>query len=316
MAAEYLDGGEPKSRQYAPFDIDRVRANAQRKGGEEVHPKLRSMDELAASLPSDEMRDRMARAAQRWDMEEDSDWEEFPWVPWGNDNELIPLNVGEQLNKVLAAWRKSAEAIVATGKALNAMQKAVGHGNWGKVLKHKYLPFDERTVQRLQAIAEHPSLSDPTNSSDLPSAVDTLYKLSRLPGAAVDAMIKSGTVTARTTSAEVQNIYVFKLPKLLSDWIDIHTRYNPDEVMDHAGYELWRAHGSNTADLFQRLASVLTDLGAAYKRHEEEHSAQWQLWADAEDAAVAEAERANKLERARRKPKPKWSERRWRHLMP
>jgi hypothetical protein len=54
--------------------------------------------------------------------------------------------------------------------------------------------FSTRTAQRLMAIAEHPSLSNPTHVSVLPASWGTLYELSKIDGCTVEKLIQAGRI--------------------------------------------------------------------------------------------------------------------------
>ncbi|MGH3266735.1 MAG: hypothetical protein ACRDNS_32660 [Trebonia sp.] len=67
------------------------------------------------------------------------------------------------------------------------------HGEWGAAVA--LMPFSERTVQQLMAIADHPVLSKPHHAAVLPPTWTTLAVLARLSEGALTERIAAGDIT-------------------------------------------------------------------------------------------------------------------------
>lgn len=98
-------------------------------------------------------------------------------------------------------WRKQVPSIVATGKNLIKMKKALGHGNWQKLvgsgprgLVPGKLDFGPRVAQMLMKIAKNPVLSNPQNFAHLPPQYPTLDALDAFAPDLLQVMIDSGEV--------------------------------------------------------------------------------------------------------------------------
>jgi hypothetical protein len=104
------------------------------------------------------------------------------------------------------AQRIGAQFVLRFGKRLNIMRNAIPYGEWHKKVKTA-LPFGEDQALRYMAIADHPVLSNPACTRDLPGGVDTLAALARLDGklgeGTLEAKLKSGEINAKTTKKQV-----------------------------------------------------------------------------------------------------------------
>jgi hypothetical protein len=103
---------------------------------------------------------------------------------------------------ITAAWQKSTSAIIETGLLLKEAKTGLDHGQWAKMVQAE-LPFNERTAQRLMAIAQHPVLSNTTHVSHLPSSWATLYELTRIPNDQLKAKLSDGSINPRTERRDV-----------------------------------------------------------------------------------------------------------------
>lgn len=112
--------------------------------------------------------------------------------------------VREHAARIKAAYRRTVEATIETGKLLIAAKAAVGHGKWGELLR--YLPFGERQAEMLMRIAEHPVLSDPQYIADLPSSWATLYELSGVKPDEVTRLISERKITPATTRKDAKEL--------------------------------------------------------------------------------------------------------------
>ena len=93
----------------------------------------------------------------------------------------------------MRVWQGTVRNIVETGKALIDLKADLPHGAFTEMVETD-LFFSTRTAQRLMAIAEHPSLSNPTHVSDLPASWGTLYELSKIDGCTVEKLIQAGRI--------------------------------------------------------------------------------------------------------------------------
>jgi hypothetical protein len=80
--------------------------------------------------------------------------------------------------RITERWRASVESIIETGRLLNRAKESLPRGSWGEVLSG--LPFGERQVQMLMAIASDVRLSNPQYVALLPASWGTIYDLTRL----------------------------------------------------------------------------------------------------------------------------------------
>jgi len=79
---------------------------------------------------------------------------------------------------IMECWYASVESIIKTGRRLNEAKAALAHGDWEEVRSR--LPFGERQVQMLMAIAADARLSNPQYIALLPASWGTIYDLTRL----------------------------------------------------------------------------------------------------------------------------------------
>jgi hypothetical protein len=119
----------------------------------------------------------------------------------------VPRTAQDFAAQIRTSWQKAVESILKTGKLLIAAKKALGHGKWATMFDGpNKLPFGDRTAQMLMEIAKHPILSNPKFISLLPPSWGTLHKLADLPGEALEEMLTDGTITADTTSKDVDEM--------------------------------------------------------------------------------------------------------------
>lgn len=105
--------------------------------------------------------------------------------------------VARQWAEELASRARAAvTGIVWLGQGLIDAKAEVEHGEWLPMLEAA--GTNERTAQRLMAIARNPALTDPTRVSDLPTSWGTLYELSRIEPDELKSAIEDGRVTPET----------------------------------------------------------------------------------------------------------------------
>jgi hypothetical protein len=122
----------------------------------------------------------------------------------------------EHVKGITAAWQKSVESILETGRLLIAAKDDLPFGSWEAVVKSK-LPFSADVANRLMVIAAHPVLSNPGHARDLPAHYETLYALTlmdkKLGEGALITRIKDGTINVKTQRKEVTSLWRPKPPQ-------------------------------------------------------------------------------------------------------
>ena len=78
------------------------------------------------------------------------------------------------------AFQRSADAFLETGKLLLDAKRELPRGTFEAMVREQ-LPFKIRTAERLMDIARNPPLANPSNSTLLPPAWNTLHALAKLP---------------------------------------------------------------------------------------------------------------------------------------
>jgi hypothetical protein len=105
-------------------------------------------------------------------------------------------------DRISEAWQKSTTAIIETGRLLIQAKDGLERGQWLQMIQAE-LPFNQRTAQRLMAIAQHPVLSNTTHVSHLPSSWGTLYELTKLPESQFKAKLSDGTINPKMERRDV-----------------------------------------------------------------------------------------------------------------
>jgi hypothetical protein len=109
--------------------------------------------------------------------------------------------------EIRAAWQKTLDSILETGRKLNQANEEMPYGLWLAMVKSE-LPFGPDTAQRLMAIANNPVLVNTGHARFLPPHYETLYALTRLDkklgAGTLEAKIQSGEITPATQRKEVQ----------------------------------------------------------------------------------------------------------------
>lgn len=108
--------------------------------------------------------------------------------------EVVPSRTPDQWAQVIRHDLGQAVAgFVAAGQHLAQAKVQVRHGEWEAWCREK-VGISEDTAHRLVKIAQHPALSNPAHARDLPPAWYTLYELSRLDPALIEAAIQAGDI--------------------------------------------------------------------------------------------------------------------------
>ena len=115
-------------------------------------------------------------------------------------NEIIRIAaVEDYASRICAVWRRSAEAIIETGRLLIEAKNELKHGEWLAMFDGR-LPFTERNAQRLMEIGRDMRLANPTTLSLLPAEVSTIHAYVQLKD---DAAFEAAVVEKKT-GAEVR----------------------------------------------------------------------------------------------------------------
>ena len=105
--------------------------------------------------------------------------------------------------RITACWRQSLDGIFATGRLLAEAKEALPHGEFRAMCADR-LPFKPRMVQMLMAIAKDQRLTNAQYVAHLPPSWGTLYDLTRLDDAALDARIADGTINPAMDRKAIQ----------------------------------------------------------------------------------------------------------------
>ena len=81
--------------------------------------------------------------------------------------------------RINAAWRRSLEAVIETGRLLIDAKSRLKHGQWQAMIETQ-LDFSADTAQRLMAIARDERLTNPAHARFLPRSYTTLAELTKL----------------------------------------------------------------------------------------------------------------------------------------
>ena len=122
--------------------------------------------------------------------------------------EIVRLNertTEEWAEQITAHWRKSIEAVIATGNELLAAKSALQHGEW-LLMVDGMLPFSSRTAQALMQIARNPVIADQRNHDVLPQSWGTLVELARLDTSYLSTAISDGKITADISRSKVHKL--------------------------------------------------------------------------------------------------------------
>jgi hypothetical protein len=111
---------------------------------------------------------------------------------------------------ITKAWRKSTEAVIETGGLLLEAKGNLAHGDF-QMMVQRELPFSARTAQRLMAIAAHPVLSNATHVSLLPPCWGTLYALTEVADATLEAALADGRLHAGLARNDIRT-EILRLP--------------------------------------------------------------------------------------------------------
>ncbi len=106
---------------------------------------------------------------------------------------------------IAAAWQKSIEAIIETGRRLIDARKELAHGEFLAMIKND-LPFGEDTAERLIKIARDPRLSNSAHGRILPPSWRTLFELTKLNDEQFDRLVAAGVIRADMQRWEIEDL--------------------------------------------------------------------------------------------------------------
>jgi N6-adenosine-specific RNA methylase IME4 len=93
-------------------------------------------------------------------------------------NELVAI--AQYAERICAAWRRSAESIIETGRLLIQAKEELGHGNWENMIEGGRVPFKIRMAECLMEIARDERLSKPQTIALLPGDWSTIHAYSKI----------------------------------------------------------------------------------------------------------------------------------------
>jgi hypothetical protein len=106
---------------------------------------------------------------------------------------------------IAAAWQKSIEAFIETGRRLIDARKELAHGEFLAMIKND-LPFGEDTAERLIKIARDPRLSNSAHGRILPPSWRTLFELTKLNDEQFDRLVAAGVIRADMQRWEIEDL--------------------------------------------------------------------------------------------------------------
>jgi hypothetical protein len=98
------------------------------------------------------------------------------------------------LDRINAAYSKSLEAIIETGRLLLEFKKSAGHGCFMQCFDEGRMLFPIDTAEKVMRIASSRVLSNSANLRNLPQAISSLYLLSQMPEEQLQQAISDGAV--------------------------------------------------------------------------------------------------------------------------
>ena len=120
-----------------------------------------------------------------------------------DDDELV-----QWAEKLTKAYGKAVAGFVKVGRLLIQAKQELGPGRFGELWNgDEYaLPFGWRQANKFMSIADNKVLTDSTHESKLPTSVETLYILSRIPEEKLRKLISSGKVHTNLTRQQAKRL--------------------------------------------------------------------------------------------------------------
>jgi hypothetical protein len=106
--------------------------------------------------------------------------------------------------RISAAWQKSVDSIIKTGRLLLAAKAdpKMLHGEWGAMVESD-LPFNRHTAHKLMQIAGDKRLTNVSQGKHLPPSWTTLYELTKLDDATFDQKLRDGSINPEMRRKDV-----------------------------------------------------------------------------------------------------------------
>jgi Protein of unknown function (DUF3102) len=104
--------------------------------------------------------------------------------------------------RISAAWQKSVDSIIETGRLLIEAKAALDHGQWGPMVESD-LPFSRQTAHKLMKVADDARLSNVAHVRHLPPSWGTLYELTKLDDDTFDQKLRDGSINPEMQRKDV-----------------------------------------------------------------------------------------------------------------
>jgi N6-adenosine-specific RNA methylase IME4 len=112
---------------------------------------------------------------------------------------------GSWPRQIADCWRKSAKAIIETGRLIARAKAALEHGEFMAMIETA-LPFSAGTAERLMAIAADSRLTNSAHGPILPPHWRTMYELTKLDDREFKARVKDGTINSEMERGDIATI--------------------------------------------------------------------------------------------------------------
>ncbi len=146
----------------------------------------------------------------------------YSLCPTRPEEPLSDLFLQGWADRLTNAYKKSVQAIVAAGQLLIEAKAAVPHGDWARLFKGqpqavaRPMPVSQHTAEQLMRIARHPTLSNSSHGSNLPTSWRTLAELARIKPELIEVALARGRIHPEITRAEVYGLFFqWRSPRLL-----------------------------------------------------------------------------------------------------
>jgi hypothetical protein len=133
-------------------------------------------------------------------------------------DQLNASTVGSWAARIKAEVGKTVNSVLAIGRLLIAAKTALDHGMFEVMFFD--LPFDLRMGEMYMRIATNEVLANAKHVSLFPSAVSTLYQLSRIPLDDLEAAILDGRIHPRLQRDDVHTLFT-PLPAMIEWSLDV-----------------------------------------------------------------------------------------------
>jgi hypothetical protein len=170
------------------------------------------------------------------------------------------LNKPEWINQVKAAWRKSIEGIVETGRLLLLGHASIPPAEFDELVPHEF-GFSASMARKLMVIAKDERITNCAIWHKLPRAWTTVYELTKLDNKTFDGMLREGRINSsmnklvaeRAVRFEKQRkgVQLNKLPKLAT------ASSMPEEVLLKRSLPLNHDTAKNFHELLTWLVALM-----------------------------------------------------------